>query len=173
MRRHWLSITAALGMLGAFAAGYWTAAGKPTVYESPLNGFRIEAPEFEPVPGGTTQVVLHMFGPASDGFAPNLNVMVQPAMTAQQLRDISSTQFVQIGLKVLREEPGKLQGRDTVLYEYAGQMQQRDMHFLALGVCHADRTYLVTCTSLESQFAKLKAAFEAAVKSFKLLDAPR
>lgn len=167
----WLPACVGLGALCAFGAGYWSGSGKPAVFESTVHGFRIEAPGFEPVPSGASQVVVQMFGTASDGMAPNLNVMIQPAMTADQFRDISKGQFAQLSLKLLREEPGKLQGRDTCLFEYSGKVQGRDMHFLALGVCDEARTYLVTCTGLESQFGKLKDAFESAAKSFKLLDA--
>jgi len=76
--------------------------------------------------------VLMMFLPASEGFAPNVNVQIQPfADGVDAYASLSRAQFKNAGLKVLSE---KKRDGASVTFEYGGSLQGKSLHWYARAV---------------------------------------
>jgi hypothetical protein len=164
--------SAAVGAVLALAATDGLArqdkAATPSRYTNGAYGFSIQPPG---VPRAAKDSVLQaamFFAPAREGFAANLNVMVQEVkMSLDQYCTLSKGQFKQAGFKVLSEARKKVSGRDAVLWEYEGELQGRGMKWCSLAVADTDRVYLVTGTSSVDDDA-LSKEFKASLESFKL-----
>jgi len=171
-----------LAMIGSAAAGAVLAlaateglarqekAARPSAYANGVYGFSIQPPA---VPRAAKDSVLQaamFFAPARDGFAPNLNVMVQEVkMSLDEYCTLSRGQFKQAGLKVRSEARKKVSGRDAVLWEYEGELQGRAMKWTSLAVADTDRVYLVTGTSTMDD-ESLSKEFKASLETFKLAE---
>jgi len=114
------------------------------------------------------QVVM-MFRPATNGFAPNVNVQIQPyADGVDAYAKLSKGQFAQIGLTLISENKPDA---STVVWEYSGAMQGTQLHWYAKAVQKDGFIYLTTATSLETQWAAESAALKACVDSFEMAKA--
>jgi hypothetical protein len=151
----------------AFVGGWFAAAEKNAVFEDQQYGFRIEGPQFG---DGPVQTRVAILGPVSQGFAPNVNVVLQPPMSRERFSEMSRRQFKEMELDVKSEQNKAVGGREAVLWEYSGPMQGRDLHFLALAVMGESQTYLTTCTATPKQFEKYEQAFRSCLDSFQILD---
>ena len=108
---------------------------------------------------------LIMFLPASEGFAPNVNVQVQQYPNIlKEYSDLSIKQFKQANLKILRNK----QTKTYVIFEYSGIMQGRKLHWYAVAYKKGDNVFLITATSTESQWKTHSKTLVSCVKSFKL-----
>lgn len=126
-------------------------------------GFQIDSLDAPPGPAGSQPLMMLL--PAEDGFAPNINVQVQPyADSISEYKKLSESQFVQLNLKVIRAE---LAG-DTAIFEYSGTMGQNLLHWYAKAMKKGSFIYLVTATSPQSNWPKHKAKLVSVVDSFKL-----
>ena len=113
-----------------------------------------------------TQQVLTMTMPASAGFAPNVNVQVQPFDgTLDDYMKISREQFKAMGITMVQE---KREGKSIIL-EYKGQMQGMPLHWYARAVQAQGKIFLTTGTAAESQWASVAAQIKECVGSFKAL----
>ncbi len=138
-------------------------AGAGTI-DLPQYGFEIEALDGEP--GGATTTAILMFLPVSEGFAPNINVNIQPYKgTIKEYAALSKGQFVEMKWKILSEEQ---KSEDEWRAEYAATTKSGDLHFYARALKKGDRVYLVTATAKESQWAALQAKLRKHVDSLKL-----
>ncbi|MGE4158762.1 MAG: hypothetical protein AB7F75_06670 [Planctomycetota bacterium] len=111
---------------------------------------------------------LMMFLPATDGFAPNVNVIAQsyaegmPAYIA-----LSKGQFKEFGFELHSE---KNVGENEVSFEYSGTSQGRKLHWYSKAVQKGrDTIYLITATSTEEQWPKVKSKLMQCVESFSFL----
>lgn len=124
------------------------------------NGFSI-AP-LEGKSDSTPYVVVMMFLPASEGFAPNVNVNIQPYTgTIKEYAALSRRQFAAAKYTVVRE---KLSPTSAV-WEYSGEAQGRKLHWYAKAVRKEGKVYLVTATSTEAQWKTVSARLKACVDS--------
>jgi hypothetical protein len=107
-----------------------------------------------------------MMLPISGGFAPNVNVQIQPFEgTISDYVSLSKQQFAQAKLKLLKEET---RDKVTAFLEYSGEMQGQALHWYAKAVSNAGRVYLVTATATEDQWNSVAAKLKACVDSLEL-----
>lgn len=130
----------------------------------PVYGFSIEPLE-APV-GNTTTTALATFLPATGGFAPNINVQIQPYPgSIADYAKLSQGQFDQMGWKSLSE---KFVGSNEWIAEYSGPMQGNNLHFYARALSQNGKVYLVTGTASETQWPTVGPTIRQHVDSFKL-----
>jgi hypothetical protein len=166
--------SAAAGAVLALAATEGAArqdkAARPSQYTNGVYGFSIQPPTFPRAGKDSALQAAMFFAPARNGFAANLNVMVQQVkMTLDEYCALSKGQFKQAGINVLSEARKKVSGRDAVLWEYEGELQGRAMKWVSLAVAETDCVYLVTGTSPQEDDAQSK-EFKASLESFKLAE---
>ena len=129
----------------------------------PVNGFSI-APLEGTSDAGPYQGVIMML-PPSEGFAPNVNVQIQPYQgTLKEFAEISDKQFKDVGLTIAKEEATAT----TITWEYTGTYQGHPMHWYSKAIQGKGRIYLVTATALESQWESVSGKLKDCVNSFKL-----
>ena len=106
-----------------------------------------------------------LWPPASDGFAANVNVQIQPySGTLDEYIALSEEQFKAAGFKVVQRSK---QGQSAVVFEYVGEMQGRALHWYAKAVHATDRVYLVTATATETQWKREAVPLKECVDSFR------
>lgn len=146
-------------------------AAQPSHYTNGVYGFSIQPPAFAPVEKDSSVQAAMFFAPARNGFAANLNVMVQQVkMSLDEYSTLSKGQFKQAGLKVLSETRKKISGRDAVLWEYEGELQGRGLRWMALAVADTNRVFLITGTSTQADDDAVAKEFKASLESFKLAE---
>jgi hypothetical protein len=125
-------------------------------------GYSIDA--LDAAPGNAPYQSIMMFLPASEGFAPNVNVQMQPYSGGiDAYIDLSKKQFVTSKFNLLKET--RL-GKNAVVLEYAGLFQGRDLHWYAKAVATGKRLYMVTSTATNKQWAGAAPKLKACVDSF-------
>lgn len=163
MKRIILIATFCLCCLAATAGSIsQSAATKPAdklVFQN--NGFSISP--LDEAGEGTYQVLMMFLRPSKD-FAPNVNVMRQAyGGTLDQYAALSRKQFENLKFKVLSESrPDK----HTVVFEYAGQMQGRTLHWYARVVLQGGTAFLVTATAAEDHWKDVSVKLKSCVDSF-------
>ena len=131
--------------------------------ELPQYGFAIEALDAQPSAATATTALL-TFLPTEDGFAPNINVTIQPyAGTITSYIAMSKDQFKQMNLTIISE---KQSGDNEWIVEYSGPMQGNDLHYYARAVSTGGKVYLVTSTAKESQWKAVSDVLRKHVDSF-------
>ena len=129
----------------------------------PVSGFSIKP--LEAPLGKGPQQPLFMALPASDGFAANVNVQIQPYNgTLDDYIALSEQQFKSAGLKISQRNK---QGPSAVVFEYTGEVQGRALHWYARAAHEKGRVYLVTATATEAQWKTEAGALKACVDSFR------
>jgi hypothetical protein len=129
------------------------------------NGFSI-AP-LECVSDTTPYQPVMMFLPATEAFAPNVNVQIQPYDgTLKDFVALSQQQFKAGGFTVLKEKMTEA----TVAWEYSGMLQGRKLHWYARALQKKNKIYLVTATATESQWVTVSAKLKNCVDSFRIED---
>ena len=129
----------------------------------PINGFSI-APLEGTSDAGPYQGVIMML-PPSEGFAPNVNVQIQPYKgTLKEFTELSVKQFKDFGLTILKEDATAT----AITWEYTGPFQGHQLHWYAKAIQGRGRIYLVTATALESQWESVSGKLKDCVNSFKL-----
>jgi hypothetical protein len=103
--------------------------------------------------------------PASEGFAPNINIQIQKYPNSlDDYAKLSTSQFKQFKFKIIQNEKIK----DALIFEYSGTMQGRKLHWYSMAYKKEDNVFLITATSTESQWKTQKEKLIGCVKSFKL-----
>jgi len=140
------------------------AAGEGDRLFFPQNNFSI-AP-LEAKFAGETYQVLVMFLPSSGGFAPNVNVQVQPFPgTIKEYVDLSRRQFQAVGITVLSEQITQT----SAIWEYSGSLEDRKLHWYARAERAGEgKVYLITATAAEPQWNTHAAKLKTCVDSFRL-----
>ncbi|MCC6673381.1 MAG: hypothetical protein IT458_20150 [Planctomycetes bacterium] len=135
----------------------------------PAAGFAIAA--LDSAPSKESTQILLMSLPPSAGFAPNVNVQIQPcAEGVQAYLALSKKQFEQMGLELVAESKPSA---SAITMEYQGELQGRKLHCYARAVQKGGSIYLATGTALQSQWDKVGAELKACVDSLETLkDAP-
>lgn len=130
----------------------------------PQAGFSI-AP-LDAKPAQAQEQKLMMFLPGVGGFAPNVNVLLQPHTgTLDEYIAISKNGFQKLNFTILNLAKS---GIDTILLEYTGQMRGMSLHWYAKAILKDGRVYLATATAPEDQWPATCAKLKACVDSFQL-----
>ena len=147
-----------------FSLAISSGSGAATI-DLPLYGFQIDALDAAP-DGSSPTTVIQTFLPATDGFAPNINVQIQPySGTMKDYAATSKSQFEQMKWKVVSDQ----QPNDNEWnVEYTGSFHGSDLHFYARGVSANGKVYLITATAKESQWATVGDTLLKHIQSFKL-----
>jgi len=158
-----LSMKAFLPLLASAVIGFSSHAESASI-DLPVYGFQIDG--LEASVGSEPSTALMTFLPVSDGFAPNINVQIQPY--AGPMKDyiaMSKAQFAPLNWKLVSD---KAVGDKEWAAEYTGPLQGQDLHFYARAIARDGKVYLVTGTAKESQWATLGETLRKHVDSFKL-----
>jgi len=161
-------MTASLVLAAAMAVGFVSRSGGTSEYRDAAFGFRLRTPEFKAKGGARLRQLASFYGPAlPDGFAPNLNIQVQPcAKGLDEYIELSESQFEQLGLDLLESKEIKIGDRDAIRWNYAGRVQGRELQFLALAVERDEDVILLTCTAPRKVFKDYEAIFRKSLESF-------
>lgn len=158
-----LSMKAFLPLLASAVIGFSSHAGAASI-DLPVYGFQIDG--LEAPTGSEPSTALMTFLPVNDGFAPNINVQIQPY--AGPMKDyiaMSKAQFVPLNWKVVSD---KAVGDKEWVAEYTGPLQGQDLHFYARAITRDGKVYLVTGTAKETQWSTVGETLRKHVDSFKL-----
>jgi hypothetical protein len=102
----------------------------------------------------------------TEGFAPNINVQIQPYTgTIKEYATLSKGQFDELKWKVISE---KEIGDDEWSVEYTGTMQAGDLHFYARAISKNGKVYLATATAKESQWPTVSDTLRQHIDSFEV-----
>jgi hypothetical protein len=117
-------------------------------------------------PAGFAQV-LAMCLPASDGFAPNVNVQLQPyAGDLAAYAELTRSQFKDAGFKVLSD---RNVDKSTLVLEYSGTFQGKALHWYCRATLQGGTAYLATATATEDQWPRVGAKLKGCVDSLATL----
>jgi hypothetical protein len=163
-RRHIASLCLLFVALVLFTAQTKPAA---SLYTDTNYKFSMSPPNLGTSKTSATPVVFS--GPAANGFAPNVNIIVQFVKTnrAAYLADAVGS-MPSMGGKLVGTKELQVSGKDAAVIEYRATLAGKDLHFLAMFVVADDRVYLITCTALDESFKEAQPAFQAALDSFKV-----
>lgn len=126
-----------------------------------LNAFSI-AP-LEELAESASYVVMSMTLPASDGFAPNVNVQVQAFDgTLDEYVDLSKRQFTAAKFKLISEK----RGDESHTFEFSGESLEMKLHFYAKAEMGKGKVFLTTATSKETQWKAVGEKLKKCVDSF-------
>ncbi len=144
-------------------------AARKSIYVDSNYGFSLSPPRFRTATPGS-MVVPAIFSGIGDGsFTSNVNINVNVMTTTrEQYRKLSLDEFRAANLKVIADTDRTVSGRDAILFNYEGKIQENDLHFLALAIIDTDRVFLVTCTAKQAVFKEMEPEFLACLNSFKL-----
>jgi hypothetical protein len=162
-----------IAALGLICFSLPSAAGKSPAqrssYADGIHGFSMSAPRFPGSARGMNALPVIFNGPAENGFANNVHVMIQPmSMTRKAYRDLSLRQFAQAGSTLISEKNLTVSGRPALLLDFTSESQGRPMRHLALAVIDTHRVFLITGTELKESFKRDAPAFRACLLSFKI-----
>jgi hypothetical protein len=131
-------------------------------------GFSIKAlPSGESNASGQ-RAVCAFFLPPSAGFAPNINILIQPPVPIEDFAKLSKQQFDMFGFKVIKDA---MVPPNEWNVEYEGNTQGRSCHFFARAVRTDKKVFLITATTTADQWDKTSPQLIECVKSFALTSA--
>jgi len=142
----------------------------PVFAESRLNfetyGFSIDNLQVPSGDKGDVFQTVMMFLPASDGFAPNVNILIQKfSGTVAEYLKISETQFTAAQAVVIN----KKQTDKNLILEYTVNMNGKDIHVYSKAIFDKDVVYLASGTSLVSQWKSVGTVLKKNVDSIQLV----
>jgi hypothetical protein len=138
---------------------------KAATIDLPLYSFQIDALDAAP-DASAPATALEMFLPPTEGFAPNINVQIQPYTgTIKEYATLSKGQFDELKWNVISEREI---GDNEWSVEYTGTMQAGDLHFYARAISKNGKAYLATATAKESQWPAVSDTLRQRIDSFKV-----
>lgn len=141
-------------------------AAEPSTASVKFPGYGFEIGALETGDPRVNFMPLTMSLPASDGFAPNINVTLQSHKDSlASFVSLTKEQFAQMQLTLVEEQ---LVGDYEWRVEYTGPFRNSTLHWYARAVAKDGRVYLATATALETQWPKVGARLREGVDSFKL-----
>jgi hypothetical protein len=150
--------------VAAFVALAICSRSGAAAFELPLYGFQIDALDAAPDESNPTTVI-QTFLPATEGFAPNIIVQIQPySGTIKDYATVTKGEFEEMKWKVISaQQPSDNEWN----VEYTGSLQSNDLHFYARAVSANGKVYLITATAKESQWTTVSDTLRKHVDSFK------
>ena len=151
-----------------------TAQAKPQLYTDPHKRFRVAIPDgwsSDPQKASKVGAEAVFLGPMqSDDFRVNINIMVQPIGSLEQITKISKDQILGApGGAILSQKSiqvGSVPGRQIV---WKGKIHGRDLQFNSTFACQGGKTYLFTGTSLPSKWSQAAPILAKSAQSFRLM----
>lgn len=131
-------------------------------------GFSIKALPSADSNTNAQRAVCAFFLPPAGGFAPNINVLIQPPVPIEDFVKLSKQQFDMFGFKVIKDAVVPPKERNV---EYEGTTQGKPCHFFARAVCTDKKVFLITATTAADQWDKTSPQLIECVKSFALTSA--
>jgi hypothetical protein len=157
MKYHHLLIATLAVVLAAH-----TASAGPADF--PKYGFQIDT--LDASPGTENTQALMMFLPSKNGFAANVNVIIQPfPKTLKDFIAVSKSQFEKLDWKVLTE---KSPSDKEWICEYAGETRQTSLHWYSRAILKSGKVYLVTATAAAADWDATAPTLKKCVDSFAL-----
>lgn len=148
-----------------FAGAPFLAPVHAATVDLPQYGFSIEALDAAPSRAAATTALM-TFLPPSEGFAPNINVNIQPySGDIASYAAMSKGQFETMKCTVVSE---KQVGGNEWVVEYTGSMQGSGLHFYARAISKSGKVYLVTGTAKETQWSAVSELLRKHVDSFQV-----
>ena len=130
----------------------------------PKYGFSVDSLDAPPTEPSTMALVL--FLPATDEFAPNVNVIIQgPIDSLAQFVELSKQQFKDLDYNIVSEDSTS---ESEWSVEYSGAAPQGKLHWFSRAIFKDRRVYLVTATALERQWSDTSEQLRNCVNSLKL-----
>jgi hypothetical protein len=124
--------------------------------------FEFKPPAFG---AGNEGQVFYYFLPTYDGFSANVNLQIQSFPGSLDEYDtITRQQFELAGITIL---DSRKSGKE-LMYEYAGELEGRALHWYARAIKSGNSIYLVTATALNDRWDLESKALIASVQSFRL-----
>ena len=142
-------------------------AQKAGAYKDAARGFSMNPPAFKPGPDLGVGVIAIFMAPPEDGFAANVNLLIQKAGFDDFIKS-SDAGFQAAGFDVQTKKLGKTGTHRSCEFVYKGAIQGKAMKFMALAVENDDRVFLLTATSLEAHYDKYEPVFKDSLASFSL-----
>lgn len=103
--------------------------------------------------------------PPAEGFAPNINVQIQPhAGTMAEYADLSKQEMIRMGMTIHRLD---VIG-DTMVIDYQGNVENRSLRWYAKAILRNARVFLITATAASEQWDDVKADLCACIDGFQL-----
>lgn len=140
-------------------------ARKAGAYKDEARGFSMNPPAFKAGPGLGVGNVAMFIAPPEDGFAANVNLMIQKTGFDDFLK-ASDASFQAGGFDVQVKKLGKVGTHRSCDLIYKGVIQGKPLKFMALAVDRGDRVFLLTGTSLEAKYDKYEPIFKDCLTSF-------
>lgn len=160
-----------IGLVVALSTSGKSSAGTPPQSESPNGNFTFDFPsgwQEKTIPGLKTKAVV---GPASKGFAPNINIVSEEYKgTLDAYAKLSFEQLFNVmpGFNLLKQSKFKtkdgLEGIRMITESQPGGKNLRQTFYL---FDNGGKKYVVTCTALADDGDKLDSAFDTSMKTFK------
>ena len=140
-------------------------------YVDRARGFSFSMPRFAPSldPDAST-VAVAISGPTSDGFAPNVNVVVHNLdTTLDAYQQLQRQELSGVGWNVLEQSKTTIHGTPALRTHARGSFRGLEIEYLAVTIIKEDkRVYALTCTATTEQFPKFKDEFDRVAASFTL-----
>lgn len=128
---------------------------------------QFEISAFEPdakVNAASTPLLMSL--PPVNGFAPNVNVMIQIFDGGiDKYAELTRSQFEAMKFKVLKDS--KTEAGDWIA-EYHGSIQQRHLYWYSRAVFRDGKVYFVTATAPKNEWQALGEKMRKVVESFSL-----
>jgi len=157
-----LFLAAALFPLIAFFNG---GCSRNTALDFPKYGFEIQPLDSAPAEV-TAQVMMMFLPPDTEGFAPSVNVQIQPFKEKlEKYITISKDQIGQMRGALISES--KVNDKEWTI-EYTGSMNAMTMHCYARVMLSKDKAYLISGTARDIDWDKSAEQIKKSVNSFKL-----
>ncbi len=132
----------------------------------PANGFSVDVLEEANPSAEQASAPLVMTLPPSGGFAPNVNVSIQPYTgNLEDYVTLSEGQFKTGNYKVLNTK--KLDSK-MWQWEYTGMVKSLALHFYSKVIVNGKKAFLSTATATETQWKVHAERLKNVVNSFKL-----
>ena len=154
-----------ISAIALFSCATFFQARATTTIDLPLYGFQIDALDAAPDPSAPS-TALELCLPATESFAPNINVQIQPYTgSIKDYAALSKQQFGDMKWKVISE---KQVSDNEWSVEYTGSMGGADLHFYARAISKNGKVYLATATAKETQWSTLSDTLRQHIDSFKV-----
>jgi hypothetical protein len=142
-----------------------------STFKDPTHGFTITAlPTWSTNPGANGSRVIFAAPKAAQGFQANVNVMVEKTgpISLADYTAASKKQLATVKATILSETPLKLGQNPAYELVWRANMQGKDLQFISTYTAKGDTVYVITSTSLQSNFKQNEPAFRTITKSFRI-----
>ena len=138
-----------------------------STFKSDAWHFSMTPPSFSTDARTPSTLIVQFYGPAQDGFSPNINVIAQ-RVPFEKFLAATDQQLLVKPFELVSKNGTKVGAHAACEYVYKGELQGMRMKFVALAIDATDHVLLATGTCTEEQFAAQEPIFKASLASLKL-----